>query len=79
MTIVGLELFVALIATSLTSGRGNATILKAEVSRMQLLMYIARRGFQLGKDPDSMRVQDPCMGADSAYFDQYCSWITSMT
>ena len=64
MTSVGLGLFVVLIATAVMSGKGNVMILKAEVSKMRLLIYIALRGFRLGYEADSMRVHDPCVGAD---------------
>src|SRR5579859_227808 len=77
MTSVGLGLFVMLIATAVTSGKGNAMTLKAEVSRIRLLMYIALRGFWFGYEVDSMRVHDPCVGADFECCLQYCSCIIS--
>jgi hypothetical protein len=75
MTSVGLRLFVVMMATAVMSGRGIVTMWKADVSRMRLLMYIALRGLRLGYDFDSMSVHEPCIGADSVYFDQYCSCI----
>src|SRR5579859_4378069 len=78
MTSVGLGLFVVLIVTAVTSGKGNAMTLKAEVSRIRLLMYIALRGFQFGYEVDSMRVHDPCVGADFECSLQYCSCIISL-
>src|SRR5579859_3832784 len=65
MTSVGLGLFVVLIATAVTLGRGKATMWKADVLRMPLLMYIALLGLWLGYDSHSMRIHDPCIGADS--------------
>ena len=78
MANVGLELFVVLITTAVTSGKGNVMILKAEVSRIRLLMYIALRGFRFGYEVDSMRVHDPCVGADFVCSFQYCSCIISI-
>src|SRR5579859_2536071 len=78
MISVGLGLFVVLIATAVPSGKGNAMILKAEVSRIRLLMYIALRGFRFGYEVDSMRVHDPCVGADFECSLQYCSCIISI-
>lgn len=48
MISVGSELSSVLIATAVTSGNGNVMILKDEVSRMWLLMYIALRGLRFG-------------------------------
>src|SRR5579859_2975171 len=78
MTNVGSAFSVVLIATAVTSGKRNVIILKDEVSRMWLLMYIVLRGLRFGKEADSTRVQDPCTGADSVMFDRYCSCIISI-
>src|SRR5437667_4210660 len=73
----GLDSFVVLIATAVTSGKGKVMIRKADVSRMRLFMYIALRGLRFGYDCDSVRVQDPWIGADSVCFDQCCSCMIS--
>ena len=78
MTSVGLGLFVVLIATAVMSGKGIVMILKAKVSKMWLLIYIALRGFRLGHEVDSTRVHDPCVGADFVCSLQYCSCIISI-
>src|SRR5579859_3886289 len=78
MISVGLGLFVVLIATVVMSRKGIVMILKAEVSKMWLLIYIALHGFRLGYELDSMRVHDPCVGADFVCSLQYCSCIISI-
>ena len=78
MISVGSELSLVLTATAVTSGNGSVMILKDEVSRMWLLMYIALRGLRFGKEVDSMRVQDPWTGVDSVVSDQNCSCIISI-
>ena len=55
----GLDSFMVLITTAVTSGKGKVIIQKPDVSRMRLFMYIAVRGLRFGYDCVSVRVQDP--------------------